>query len=71
MVMILCSNCSHAKHTAQVPTMRIDGKNVPIKIKNKTLKKGETMYRCSENGVLIGKWRDKQDVLYITTVFTN
>lgn len=34
------------------------------------LRKGESISRTS-NGILVGKWKDKRDVVYITSEFTN
>lgn len=51
-------------------TIRVDRKSNPKEVKETKLKKGETIARCS-NGVMIAKWRDKRDVFYISTEFTN
>lgn len=52
-------------------TLRTDRKNTPPEVKIAKLKKGETIVKYSDDGVLIGKWRDKRDVAYISTEFTN
>lgn len=51
-------------------TMRIDRKHLPLDVKTAKLQKGELIGRYSE-GVMIGKWRDKRQVLYISTEFEN
>lgn len=51
-------------------TLRIDRKNNPADVKQAKLKKGETIARYS-NGVMIAKWKDNRDVLYISTEFRN
>ncbi|KAG5885390.1 hypothetical protein JTB14_002787 [Gonioctena quinquepunctata] len=51
-------------------TLRLDRKNVPIDVKNAKLAKGNTIARYAE-GIMIGKWRDKRDVSYISTEFEN
>lgn len=51
-------------------TLRLDRKGVPQDVKNEKLKKGETVARYAD-GVMIGKWRDKRDVSYISTEFEN
>jgi hypothetical protein len=43
----------------------------PPEIKTTKLKKGETIERYSNDGVLIGKWRDKREVAYISTEFSS
>ncbi|KAG5878336.1 hypothetical protein JTB14_035263 [Gonioctena quinquepunctata] len=51
-------------------TLRLDRKNVPIDVKNAKLAKGNTTARYAE-GIMIGKWRNKRDVSYISTEFEN
>lgn len=51
-------------------TLRLDRKNVPIDVKASKLVKGNTISRYAE-GIMIGKWRDKRDVCYISTEFKN
>ncbi|KAF2905418.1 hypothetical protein ILUMI_00757 [Ignelater luminosus] len=54
-------------------TLRVDRKNSSIAGTSRTskkVKKGEMIARCSEV-VMIAKWQDKRDVLYISTEFTN
>lgn len=51
-------------------TLRIDRKNNPPDVKEAKLKKGELIGRYSD-GIMIGKWKDKRDVSYISTQFEN
>lgn len=51
-------------------TLRLDRKNVPIDVKTAKLVKGHTISRYAE-GVMIGKWRDKREVSYLSTEFEN
>lgn len=51
-------------------TLRKNRKCNPKEIETAKLNKGETVGKYAE-GVLIGKWRDKRDVLYISTEFEN
>lgn len=51
-------------------TLRLNRQNNPQEVKDKKLKKGETVARYA-SGVMIGKWRDKRDVSYISTEFEN
>ncbi|KAE9521286.1 hypothetical protein AGLY_018305 [Aphis glycines] len=58
------------KNTYCTGTLRINRKNTPVEVKQAKLKKGENIARYS-NGVVIGKWRDKREVAYISTEFKN
>lgn len=51
-------------------TMRSDRKHVPLDLKTARLARGEKAERYA-NGVLIGKWCDKRQVLYLSTEFEN
>lgn len=35
-------------------TLRVDRKHTPVEVKTQKLKKGETLFRCSEDGILVG-----------------
>ncbi|KAK9716803.1 Transposase IS4 [Popillia japonica] len=59
-----------SRETYSTGTLRLDRKDCPTDVKAKKLKKGETIERYSHN-VMIGKWRDKRDVAYISTKFHN
>jgi len=50
--------------------LRLNRKNTPVEVKQAKLKKDKTVARYS-NGVVIGKWRDKREVTYISTEFKN
>lgn len=50
--------------------LRSERKNIPIKIIQAKLKKDETIARYSQ-GVVIGKWRARREVAYISTEFKN
>lgn len=58
------------KNTYCTGTLRLNRKNTPVEVKQAKLKKDETIARYS-NGVVIGKWRDKREVAYISTEFKN
>lgn len=51
-------------------TLRSDRKGGPEKILKMKLKVGESKAQYSD-GVMIGKWKDKRDVTYISTEFEN
>lgn len=51
-------------------TLRKDRKDCPMEVKNAKLRKGETVAKYC-NGVMVGKWKDKRDVHYISTEFPN
>lgn len=56
-----------SKHFARAPSELTE--NI-LQLKNAKLRKGETIARYS-SGVMIGKWKDKRDVAYISTEFEN
>lgn len=58
------------KHTYCTGTLRQDRKHMPADLKGMKLKKGEKVERYAE-GVMVGKWRDKRVVTYISTEFEN
>lgn len=49
-------------------TLRVDRKSNPVDVKVAKLKRGERIVRYT-NGVMIAKWRDNRDVMYISTEF--
>lgn len=51
-------------------TLRIDRKHLPREVTQARLQKGETVARYAE-GVMVAKWRDKRQVLYLSTEFEN
>lgn len=56
------------RRTYSTGTLLPNKKNNPTDITHKKLKKGETVSRYSDDGVLVGKWKD---VVYISTEFSN
>lgn len=59
-----------ANKTYCTGTLRINRKNNPPQVMNGKIKKNETICQYAE-GVLIGKWKDKRVVTYISTEFEN
>lgn len=59
-----------ANETYCTGTIRMNRKYLPTDVKTANLKKGQTIGRYAE-GVLVGKWKDKRDVSYISTEFEN
>lgn len=51
-------------------TLRSDRKGTPKEVVGTKLKVGETRAKYC-NGIMVGKWRDKRDVTYISTEFVN
>lgn len=51
-------------------TLRVGRKNTPKEVTDCKLKVGDTIAKCA-NGILIGKWKDKRDVCYISTQYEN
>lgn len=57
--------------TYSTGTLQATRKNTPLSIVKAKLKKGETISQYSDSGIMIAKWRDKRDVLYISTQYEN
>ncbi|KAL4149291.1 hypothetical protein QTP88_003271 [Uroleucon formosanum] len=57
------------KLTYTTRTLRSNRKNNPKDVINKKLKKGESISKYTEEGICIVKWKDKQDVLMISSEF--
>jgi len=55
------------ENTHLVGTLRANCKNNPENVVKKKFKKGEIIASQSNNNVVILKWRDKRDILLITT----
>lgn len=51
-------------------TLRMKRQNNPKEIETAKLKRGEIVAKYAQ-GIMIGKWRDKREVLYISTEFEN
>ncbi|KAJ8969614.1 hypothetical protein NQ314_001669 [Rhamnusium bicolor] len=56
--------------TYSTGTLRLDRKNNLVEVKTAELNKGERICRLAD-GVMVGKWRDKSDVAFITTELLN
>lgn len=56
-----------ARHTYLVGTLRQNRKSNPKEVTKKNLKKGEIVSQRSSTNVLILKWRDKRDLLMISS----
>lgn len=54
------------KKTHLVGTLRSNRKDSPKTVTAKTLKKGE-IYGEEKDGVVVAKWKDKRDILFLTT----
>lgn len=59
-----------SKMTYSTGTLRLNRKHVPDDVKSTVLKKGETIARYGE-GIMIGKWKDKRVVTYISSQYEN
>lgn len=59
-----------ANGTYYTSTLRADRKHTPALIKTANPKKGETLNQYSY-GVMIGTWRDKMKVTFLSTEFEN
>uniref|UniRef100_A0A0A9W0B8 PiggyBac transposable element-derived protein 4 n=3 Tax=Lygus hesperus TaxID=30085 RepID=A0A0A9W0B8_LYGHE len=51
-------------------TLSADRKHNPKEVVTKKLKKGEVVQRWSPKGICVSKWKDKRDVLTISTEFS-
>jgi len=58
------------KNTYYIGTLRVNRKNTPKDVAQAKLKMDETIARYSQ-GVVIGKWKDKKEVTYLSTEFKN
>ena len=56
------------KKTFLCGTLRTNRKGIPLEILQNKLKKGNIIGKQNDTGVKIMKWKDKRDVLMITTV---
>jgi hypothetical protein len=57
-------------NTHTTGTLRSNRKGIPVDVSRAKLKAGESIYYHSE-GVGVGKWKDKRDVMFISTEFEN
>ncbi|KFM82040.1 PiggyBac transposable element-derived protein 4, partial [Stegodyphus mimosarum] len=58
------------KKTHCTGTLRTTRKNTPKNVQTTKLRKGDTIERYCQ-GVMIGKWKDKREVSYISTEYKN
>lgn len=66
---LLCQSLSQQK-TYITGTLRSDRKDVPAEVVKAKLKKGETIAKYHD-GIMVGKWRDVRDVVYISSQYEN
>lgn len=59
------------KNTHLVGTLRANRKNNPPEVISKKLKKSEFIAQQSSNNIVVLKWRDKRDILIISTKHTD
>lgn len=57
------------KKTYCTGTLRANRKGTPTAVTGKKLKKGETIAKFSSSGICVLKWRDRRDVLVLSTEF--
>lgn len=66
------SGCrSSENETHLVGTIRKNRRNIPKEVANDKLKTGEYIARESEDGITIMKWKDKRDVLVLSTIHSD
>ena len=51
-------------------TLNVKRRGIPVEIKSAQLQPGETIEKY-QKGILVGKWRDKRPILYLSTEFEN
>ncbi|KAJ8937870.1 hypothetical protein NQ314_011671 [Rhamnusium bicolor] len=51
-------------------TLNVKRKGIPEEVKKASLKKGDTVSKY-QKAILVGKWKDKREVLYLSTEFEN
>jgi hypothetical protein len=59
------------KKTFVTGTLRSNRKNNPKDVIDKKLKKGESIYRYTKEGICVLKWKDKRDVLMISSEYSH
>lgn len=55
------------RNTHLVGTLRKTRRNLPQVVVKTNLGRGELIGRMSSDGILVGKWKDKRDVLFLST----
>lgn len=56
-----------SRRTHLVGTLRLNRKRVPKEIQKAKLRRGDMMAKQCQNKIIIGKWKDKRDVSFLTT----
>ena len=56
------------RRTNLIGTLRKNRKHLPPCVVNARLCRDEIIGKVSEDGIVVGKWRDKRDVLFLTTM---
>lgn len=62
LALILLDNETHL-----VGTIRQNRKGTPVEVSKKKLKKGETIAKQNDDGIMVLKWKDRRDVLMLST----
>lgn len=65
------ANALLQQHTHLIGTLRINRKFNPKDVINKKLKTGESTAAESNLGIIVQKWKDRRDVLILSTKFTD
>lgn len=55
------------KNTHLTGTLRASRKNNPVEVTGKKLKRGEEIHRYSDDGICVQKWKDRKEVLVLST----
>ncbi|KIH44577.1 hypothetical protein ANCDUO_25397 [Ancylostoma duodenale] len=55
------------RKTHLIGTLRRNRKGIPTQLKDRKLKRGQMYYQQSRSGILVLKWKDKRDLLMIST----
>lgn len=61
------ANLLLARNTHLLGTLRKNRKNLPREVVDAKLKKGEVMAKENSDGIVVLKWKDKRDVLVLST----
>ena len=56
-----------ARHTDLIGTCRRNRKGLPKEVVQKKLKKGNLIVRQDSNGIMVLKWKDKRDIIMLST----
>ena len=55
------------RKTDLIGTLRRNRRGIPTQVKKRRLKRGQLYYQQNKNGILTLKWKDKRDLLMIST----